>query len=339
MRAITITKHGGPEVLQIRESPDPSPAQGELRVRIKACGLNFAELMARQGLYPEAPKPPCVVGYEASGEVDALGEGVQGFEVGDRVIVARQFGLNADTACVPPELAYKMPAGMTFEEGAALPVNYLTAYHMLFRVANVLPGERVLVHMAAGGVGIAVLQLCQTVQGVQVFGTASAGKHEVIKAQGCHHPIDYRSQDYVEEVMRLTHGEGVDIVLDALGGADWKRGYALLREVGRLVAFGFANMVTGPKRNLFNVGKQLLSVPKWSPIDTMQDNRMIAGVNMNGMWGRLDVVRSEMLSLIELYEGGHIKPMISETFPFEEAAEAHRYMEARKNVGKVVITT
>jgi NADPH:quinone reductase-like Zn-dependent oxidoreductase len=162
MRAIWITQTGGPEVLAVRESADPQPGPDEVRVRVRAAGLNFAEVMARQGLYPDAPKPPCVVGYEVAGVVDALGANVAAPAVGRRVIGLVRFGGHADTVCVRANQLVDMPDGMDFVDGAALPVNYITAYHMLSRIAGLRGGDRVLVHLAAGGVGIAVLQLCRT---------------------------------------------------------------------------------------------------------------------------------------------------------------------------------
>src|SRR5580704_13960244 len=228
MRAVWITKPGGPEALEVRETADPVPGPGQLRIRVRAAGLNFADVMAAQGLYPDAPKPPCVVGYEVAGVVDALGERTQGYAAGQRVLAMTHFGGHADVVCVPADYVLAIPDAMSFEEAAAIPVNYVTAYHMLFRVAGVRPGERVLVHMAAGGVGTAVLQLCRTVEDLEVFGTASAAKHDVLKAQGCAHPIDYHATDYAAEVRRLTGGEGVDIVLDPLGGNDWRKGLKLL---------------------------------------------------------------------------------------------------------------
>ena len=195
MRAIWIKKYGGPEVLEIRDAPAPDPKRGEVRVRVRAAGLNFAELMAREGLYPDAPKPPCVVGYEAAGVVEALGEGVTEPSVGTRVIALTRFGGHAEVICVPAGQIRVMPEGMSFEEGAALPVVYITAYHMLFRVAQLRPGARVLVHMAGGGVGLAALQLCRTVPGVTVFGTASSSKHAFLRQQGFDHCIDYRSMN------------------------------------------------------------------------------------------------------------------------------------------------
>jgi synaptic vesicle membrane protein VAT-1 len=337
MRAIWITRHGGPEVLEVREGPDPTPKAGEVRVRVKAAGLNFAEVMARMGLYPAAPKPPCVVGYEASGVVDALGEGVTGIAVGTRVLAMTHFGAHADVITMPAAQAVVMPDAMTFEEGAALPVNYLTAYHMLFRVAHVRPRERVLIHMAAGGVGLAVLQLCRTVPGVETFGTASASKHAVLTENGCTHAIDYRSVDYVAEVRRLTGGKGVDIVLDALGGKDWKKGYDLLRPVGRLVAFGFANMASGEKRSLFTMIRQALGVPLFTPLGMMDKNRTVAGVNMGGFWDEQEILLEELTDVVRLYREGTIKPHVGETFPFERVADAHRALGERRNVGKVVL--
>src|ERR1700719_69536 len=180
MRAVWISKAGGPEVLEVRETPDLVPKTGEVRIRTGACGLNFAEMMARQGLYPDAPKIPCVVGYEAAGTVDSAGEGVDRGLIGKRVVVLSRFGAHADQVCVPHNYAFVIPDEMSFAEAAAIPVNYLTAYQMLFRVAAIQPGESVLIHMAAGGVGLAVLQLCRTVEGIMTFGTAAKTKHDVI---------------------------------------------------------------------------------------------------------------------------------------------------------------
>jgi NADPH:quinone reductase-like Zn-dependent oxidoreductase len=337
MRAIWIMRTGGPEVLAVRETPDPEARPGEVRVRVHAAGLNFAEVMARQGLYPDAPKPPCIVGYEVAGVVDALGPGAVGPRIGRRVMALVRFGGHAETVCAPAEQVLEIPDEMSFAEAAALPVNYLTAYHMLFRVANLRPGERVLVHMAAGGVGIAVLQLCATVGGVTTFGTASAAKHEVLRAEGCTHPIDYRSVDYVPEVRRLTGGEGVDIVLDPLGGHDWKKGMSLLRPVGRLVAYGFANLASGERRNLISLARQAIGIPVRTPLGLMNHNCSISGVNIGHLWGRAAMLREELDALLALWRAGQIKPRIDAVIPFASAAQAHQRITERRNVGKVVL--
>lgn len=337
MRAIWITKAGGPEVLEVREAADPVPGPGQVRVRVKAAGLNFAEVMARQGLYPDAPPTPFVAGYEAAGVVDAVGEGVEGLAVGTRVMAMSRFGAHADTLIANPQLVVPIPDAMTFEEAAAIPVNYITAYHMLFRVANLRPKSKVLIHMAAGGVGIAALQLCRTVPGVITFGTASAFKHEAVRAEGCDHPIDYRSTDYGEEIRRLTGGKGVDIILDALGGKDWKKGMGLLRPAGLLIAFGFANMASGEKKDYFNLVSQAVQIPLFTPLGLMNDNRGVAGVNIGHLWDELDLLHEELTAVLELYKEGKVKPHVSDVVPFDRVGDAHRIIQSRKNIGKVVL--
>ena len=337
MRAIWISRSGGPDVLEVRETPDPTPAAGEIRVRVRASGLNFAEVMARQGLYPDAPKPPTVVGYEIAGEVDAVGTGVADLKVGDRVAALTRFGGHADVVCVPAARVFTLPDGMPWDVAAAIPVNYLTAYHMLFVMRRIKPGEKVLVHMAAGGVGTAVLQLCRTVDAIETFGTASARKHDYVRSHGCDHPIDYRSEDYVQAIRAKVGDRGLDLVLDALGGRDWKKGYELLRSTGMLIAFGWANMRTGDKRSLFKVAREATGLPFFSPVGLMDTNRAIAGVNMGHLWHEEALLREEGLALMDLWREGKIRPHVDRTFSFEEAAEAHQWLEQGKNVGKVVL--
>lgn len=337
MRAVWITQAGGPEVLAVREAPDPVPRAGQVRIRVHAAGLNFAEVMARQGLYPDAPKPPCVVGYEVAGVVDALGPDVEGPAVGQRVLALVRFGGHAELVCAPTAHVVELPDELGFEAAAAIPVNYLTAFHLLFRVANVRAGHRVLVHMAAGGVGLAVLQLCRTVPSVVTFGTASAAKHEVMRAEGCTHPIDYRTENYVTRVLALTDDEGVDLVLDPLGGRDWKRGLRLLRPVGQLIAYGFANLASGERRDLRRVAGQLTGIPVLTPMGLMDRNRTVSGVNLGHLWDRPELLREELDALMALWRSGDIRPRVDSVYPFERAGEAHQRLTERRNIGKVVL--
>jgi synaptic vesicle membrane protein VAT-1 len=330
-------KNGGPGVLTVRETPDPVPGPGEIRIQVRACGLNFAEVMARQGLYPDAPNPPCVLGYESAGEVDALGPGVDGPAVGTAVVALTRFGGHADTVCVPVAQVLALPDGMDFETAAAIPVNYLTAYHMLFRVANVQPGAKVLVHMAAGGVGIAALQLCATVPGVETFGTASAGKHAVLHEEGCTYPIDYRSTDYAGRVRELTGGAGVDVVLDPLGGKDWATGISLLRPVGHLVAYGFANIASGERRNPLRLVGQGLRIPRFTPLGLMSSNRSVSGVNIAHLWGEVALLRAELSAVLALWQERKVRPRIDSVHPFTAAAAAHARITERRNIGKVIL--
>jgi NADPH:quinone reductase-like Zn-dependent oxidoreductase len=337
MKSIWVTAHGGPEVLELREGPDPEPGEREVRVRVAAAGVNFAEIMARKGLYPDAPHPPCVLGYEGAGTIDAIGSQVHGLSLGDRVVYVSHFAGQADLVCVPAECIYKMPASMSFEEAAALPVNYLTAYHMLFRVTRIAPGDHVLIHMAAGGVGTALLQLCKTVPNVTTYGTCSAGKHAYARAQGLTHAIDYQTQDYVQEVMKHTGGRGVDFVYDALGGRDWSKDYSVLKHGGTLVAFGIANASNGERRGILRLLKVLASSPILTPIKLMNDNKGYAGVNMGRLFGETAVLREAMNALFAMYEAGKIKPQIEHTFPFSQVKEAFASLEQRRNSGKVLL--
>jgi NADPH:quinone reductase-like Zn-dependent oxidoreductase len=337
VRAIWQMKNGGPEVLTVRETLDPLPGPGEIRIRVRACGLNFAEVMARQGLYPDAPKPPCVLGYEAAGVVDALGPDVDAPAVGTNVVSLTQFGGHADVVCVPVTQVLALPQGMDFETAAAIPVTYLTAYHMLFRVANLQPGAKVLVHMAAGGVGIAALQLCATVPGVETFGTASAGKHDILREEGCTHPIDYRNADYAQRILELTDGAGVDVVLDALGGTDWAKGISLLRPVGHLVAYGFANIAGGERRNLLRLVGQGLRIPRFTPLGLMSSNRSVSGVNIGHLWSEVALLRDELSAVLALWQDGKVRPRIDSVHPFTAADAAHARITERRNIGKVIL--
>jgi NADPH:quinone reductase-like Zn-dependent oxidoreductase len=191
--------------------------------------------------------------------------------------------------------------------------------------------------MAAGGVGTAVLQLCRTVDGVVTYGTASRGKHDHVRSQGCDHPIDYRSEDYVARVRELTGGRGVDLVLDALGGPDWRKGYALLRPMGMLVAFGLANAAARGPFKMLQAAGQVLRAPWFSPMSLMNENRIVAGCNMGHLWDEVDVLRAEAEALSELYTQGRIAPHVFRSYTFDEVRRAHADLEGGKTVGKVVL--
>ena len=192
--------------------------------------------------------------------------------------------------------------------------------------------------MAAGGLGTAALQLCRTVDNVETFGTASAKKHEAIGAEGCAHPIDYHTTDYAKEVRRLTSGEGVDVVLDPLGGADSRKGLRLLRPGGRLIAYGFANMTNGTRRNPARLVRQLASMPILTPLQLMNANKTVAGVHIGRLVGRMDLLTQELTEVLALWAAGTIAPCIDATYPFTQAADAHRRILSRGNIGKIILT-
>jgi len=337
MRQVWITRVGPPEVLELREAPDPSPRAGEVRIRVKASGINFADIMARLGLYPDAPKLPAVVGYEVAGDINAVGAGVSR-SVGEKVLAITRFGGYSDVVCVAAEQAIPLPTGMSYEEGAALPVNYLTAYVMLLQMGSLKHGERVLVHSAAGGVGLAAIDLC-AIHGAEVFGTASASKHALLRERGVRHTIDYLHQDYEAEVKRLTGGRGVHIVLDAMGGQHWKKGYRCLAPTGRLVMFGLSNAVTGKSRSLLSLVKTLLRTPlfSFSPPKLINDNKALIGVNLGHLWSESEMLLGWLQRILDWYRDGKVRPTVGARFPFTEAAAAHHYIQDRKNIGKVVL--
>ena len=335
MKQLVIPRYGPPEVLAVRDAPDPPVTPGAVRIRVQAAGVNFSDLVARQGLYPDAPKPPCVVGYEVAGIVDAVGDGVVTPRPGDRVIALTRFGGQSELVVAPAASTFPLPDGWSFEEGAALPVVYLTAHHMLVRVAAARPGETVLVHSAAGGVGLAVAELGR-ILGLRVIGIASPAKHDVLRSYGVE-PLDRRDPRWPDAVRRLAPG-GVDIVLDAVGGDSWRHGYALLAPLGRLVCYGASELSHGVRRNLLTVVWKALRWPRFAPLTLMNRNCTVAGVNLGHLWGAEQVLRPQMETLLAYARDGRIRPRVDRTFALEEGAAAHRYIHERRNIGKVVLT-
>jgi NADPH:quinone reductase-like Zn-dependent oxidoreductase len=337
VRQVWITRVGPPEVLELREAPDPIPKPDEVMIRVRASGVNFADIMARLGLYPDAPKLPAVVGYEVAGDIAAMGAGVTR-SIGEKVFAATRFGGYSDKICVPAAQAAPLPERMSYEEGAAIPVNYLTAYQMLIQMGSLKSGERVLIHSAAGGVGLAAIDLCK-IYGAEVFGTASASKHAFLRERGVAHVVDYTTQDYEAEVKRLTDGHGVHIVLDAMGGEHWKKGYRCLAPTGRLVMFGLSSAATGKTRSILSLLKTLLNTPIFSfpPPRLINDNKALIGVNLGHMWGETELLASWLLQFLVWYREGKIHPTVGARFPLAEAAAAHHYIQDRKNIGKVVL--
>jgi NADPH:quinone reductase-like Zn-dependent oxidoreductase len=330
-------------MMQVQERPDPPVGPGEVRIAVKAAGINFADTLARINLYPDAPKAPCVLGYEVAGEVESVADGVESPKVGDRVIAGSRFNGQAELVTVPADQVLPLPKKLSFEEGAAFLVNYGTAWAGLVIMGGLDEGERVLIHAAAGGVGISATQIAKR-RGAEIFGTASAAKHDAIREQGVDHPIDYRTNDFEAEVMRITGGEGVDVAFDALGPTSFRKDYRLLRAGGRLIMYGLSEVQTGSgKRDipatLRSLAKMpLATMPWWKSLSMMNENKGVFGLNMLSWWDReggLDRVAQPLLGGLEK---GDYKPIVAEAFPFDRVADAHRFIEERRNIGKVVLT-
>ncbi|HSO99064.1 MAG TPA: zinc-binding dehydrogenase [Solirubrobacteraceae bacterium] len=331
MRAAVITRHGGPEVIQIQERPDPTPGPGEVLIDVRAAGVNFADTMARVGLYPDAPKPPCVVGYEVAGTVAELGDGVEDLQVGQRVTAPVRFGGYAERAVARADGVVPVPDAMPFEAAAAIPIVYATAWEALIRQANLQPGERVLIQAAAGGVGIAATQIARRA-GAEVWGTASPGKHDAIREIGVQHPIDYTRSGWERDLPPL------DVVMDAIGGASFRRSYRLLRAGGRMVCFGASGVMSGEKRDLVTAARTALRMPRFNLIKQMSDSKAVIGLNLLSLWDAHGSAARWRGPLEAMLADGTIAPRVAKAFPLADAGEAHRFIAERRNVGKVVLT-
>jgi len=342
MRAVVVTEHGGPEVLKVEDRPDPAVGSGEVRVAVKAAGINFADLMARMGLYPEAPKTPSVLGYEVAGEVESVGDGVEGIKVGDRVVAGTRFGGQAELATVPADQILALDDRLSFEQGAAIPVNYATAWAALVTMGGLEKQDRVLIHAAAGGVGTAAIQLAKG-RGAEIYGTASASKHDAIRELGVDHPIDYRTQDFEEEIKRLTDGEGVDVIIDATGPTNFRKDYRLLRAGGCLVMYGASELTgDGGSRSIRRAAGAMLrgpfaTVPWWKSLNVMSENKGVFGLNMLAWSDAEPGLRRIIEPMQAEIESSNLEPVVAEAFPFDRAPDAHRFIAERKNIGKVVL--
>ncbi len=332
MRAVVITKHGPPSVLKVQDRPDPpSPSAGQVRISVRAAGVNFADHLARVGLYPDAPKVPSVVGYEVAGTIEAVGDGVDPARVGERVLAGTRFGGYAEIVNAAADDTVVLPESMSFEQGAAVPVNYATAWAALHGYGSLRTGERVLVHAAAGGVGIAAVQLAKAA-GAIVDGTASPSKHSQLAALGIDRAIDYRRDGWWKGL------EPYDIVLDALGGTSLRRSFDLLRPGGRLVAYGLSSLQQGEKRSLRRAAPQALAMVRgFNLINQLNESKTVIGLNMLRLWDDRGTLEPWIEPLSAALSDGTAAPVVHAAVPFADAPEAHRILAARENVGKVVL--
>jgi NADPH:quinone reductase-like Zn-dependent oxidoreductase len=336
MRAIVTTANGDVRVMKVQERPDPTAGPGEVLVRVKAAGLNFADILARQGLYPDGPPKPCVMGYEVSGVIDAVGEGVDQSLVGEAVVGMTRFKGQAELVAVSEMQIFEKPANLSFEEAAAIPVNYLTAWALLVAMGGLQKDEAVLIHNAGGGVGLAALDIAKHI-GAKTFGTASPSKHAFLKERGLDHAIDYRNQDWLPVLLKLTEGRGVELVIDPLGGKNWEKSYQALRATGRMGMFGMSVASASGIRGKLRALKAIAQMPRFNPIKLINRNRGVFGLNLGHMWGEGEKVAGWTREIMRGVEAGWVRPHVDRAFPFDQIADAHRYMEERKNTGKVVL--
>jgi NADPH:quinone reductase-like Zn-dependent oxidoreductase len=343
MRAVVIARTGGFDAVEVREWPDPpAPAAGQVRIRVHAAGANFADTLARVGLYPDAPKLPAVLGYEVAGVIDAIGPEVDGPAVGDRVIAATRFGGQAEVALASACDCLPLPEHLSFAEGAAVVVSYATAWAAAIIMGGLRSEDTLLVHSAGGAAGMAATQV-GVQAGARVIGTASPGKHEAVLANGASHVFDYRHPGVVGQVLGVTDGRGVDVILDPLGPTSFRYGYRdLLRAGGRLVMFGLSDVQAGERpsrRAALRCMAQLpfAGLPWWRGTDVFNQNKGVFGLNMLTWWSREGDLRRVLPPIAEGLAKGAFRPAVAAEVPFADAREAHRLLQERRNVGKVVL--
>ncbi|XP_046395244.1 synaptic vesicle membrane protein VAT-1 homolog-like [Ischnura elegans] len=339
MRAVVLTAFGGLKSIKVMKKPEPSVAEGEVLIRVKACGLGFQDLMARRGAIEATPKTPFILGFECAGEVEEIGEGVEGFAVGDKVVALPEYRAWAELVSVPQRLVFKMPEGMSFIDAAAITTNFLVAHILLFELGGISPGKSVLIHSAGGGVGLALTQLCQMVPDLTIFGVASKSKHEVLKdGHGIHHLLE-RGTDYVSEVRKVSP-EGVDLFLDCMGGEECNRGYALIKPLGKYIIYGSSNMVSGESKSFFGLARSWWQVDKISPLKLFDDNKGVTGFNLRRLLhlqAGTSTINATVEKVFKLWSEGKIKPVVDSTWALEDISEAMQKMQDRKNIGKVML--
>ncbi len=334
-----VSRSGGPDVLVVRDRP-PSPlGAGQVRVRVAYSGVNFADLAARAGVYGPAPKPPFAPGFEVSGVV-AEADPATGFSPGDRVLAVSRFGGYTSELVTEAVRVRKIPADMQLDEAAALPAQYLTAWHALTELCRVRKGESVLIHAAAGGVGTAAVQICREL-GLDSYGTASTReKIAYATSQGLRHGIVASEEDFVSATKRLTGGRGVDVVLDANGGSSFAKSFDCLAPGGKLVVFGAAQAMPRSLKALGDLPKTALALAqqkKWGAFELIEKNASVMGLQILLLWDQVELLGKELDSLLFLCSTGRIRPVVDRIFPLAEAAEAHRYLHARRTKGKVLL--
>ena len=323
MKAVVVTRSGGPEVLEVRDVPDPPLKAGEVMVRVEAVGINFADTMSTRGSYSGTPPPPFISGREFAGVVEGTGERVMGYT---------QYGAAAQKIAIKPNFLWPQPKGWSSEQSAAFPVNFLTAY-LAYWKAGLTPDamepilrreqrqHRVLIHAAAGGVGTAAVQMGKLLN-IETYGTSSSEeKLERVKKLGLDHGINYREVDYEERVEELTKGEGVDAVFEMLGGEHTAKSLRCCRPFGRVIIYGTA---TG-QRHQFDTGIM-----------------MAGGLSAHGLWLSIlakdhDLIGRSLQAMQPWIEQGKLHPEIGHVLPMEQAGEAHRLMLQRANYGKIVL--
>ena len=337
MKAAVVIRYGGPEVMELRDVPVPTLGPGQILVRVRAIGLNFADIFGRLGVYPNTPPPPFVPGLEFSGDVAAVAPDVTKFTGRERVMGYSRLGSHAEYVALGVHYATPIPQGMSYEEAAAFLATGLSAYHGLVHLANLRKGEKLLLHAAAGGVGLAVIQIARHI-GAEVFATAgTAEKLEVARTHGADHPLNYREGDFAAEIRRLTGGYGVDVVMDSVGGDVFRKSWQLLAEMGRYVLYGVSSVTGKGAINRIKAAATFSVMRPIFPPSLMSANKGIFGFNLGTLTGQEAYFGEAAREILRYFDLGILKPVIGRVFSFDEIVEAHAFLQTRQSVGKVVV--
>ncbi|MEU5949641.1 NAD(P)H-quinone oxidoreductase [Micromonospora sp. NPDC047465] len=324
MRAMTIPEPGGPDALVWSEVPDPEPGPGEVVVDVRATAVNRADLLQRQGHYPPPPGAPAYPGLECSGVISATGPDVAGWEVGQEVCALLAGGGYAERVAVPAGQLLPVPAGVDLVDAAALPEVACTVWSNVVQLARLAKGETLLLHGGGSGIGTFAVQLGVAL-GATVVVTARAAKHERLRELGAAHTIDYREQDFVEEVRRVTDGRGADVILDIMGASYLPRNVAALATDGRLVVIG----MQGGRKGELDLGALLAK----------RGTVAATALRSRPREQKAEIVRGVRQQVWPLVEAGAVRPIVDRRLPITEAAQAHRLVESSDHVGKVLLTT
>lgn len=322
MKSIYVREFGGTDAFEVRELPTPEPSEKEARVAVRAAGVNYADIMQREGLYPNGPQPPYAAGFEFAGTIEALGSGVEGWNPGDRVMGLCQTGGYSEFVVTRVSTLLKIPEGLDFNQGAAIPCQYFTAYHALLTLGNLQAGQTVLIQAAAGGLGTLLVQIAKLV-GATVIGTCSSDeKCNLIRDLGCDHPINYKDKDFRKEVMAITHDKGCELVVESVGGRVFDLSLRCTRPLGRLIVLGVASKDPRPIYGAY----------------LLPNNLTVSGFHLNAYLANKEAMANAIRDLYSWVDQGKIRFIVNHTYPLEEAGQAHRDISDRKTSGKVVLT-
>ncbi len=336
MKAVYLVKKGNPfKAFEIRETTKPVPQKDEVLIKTDVSGLNFADVVARNGMYKEAPPIPCVLGYDIAGIVESAGQDITHVQPGDRVMAMTRFGGYAEYAVTKGAAVAKILPGISNSEATALATQYCTAYYAAAHAVNLCRGDKVLIHAGAGGVGTALIQYARHKE-CEIFSTAGSNeKVQYLQALGVHHAINYNSTRFEQAVNDITGGKGVDVIFDAIGGSSVKKGIKLLQAGGRMVCYGASGM---NDKNLFGKIAAALGFGFYHPVMLMMPSKAIIGVNMLQIADHKPQLMHQCLNaVVQLAAEGIFKPKLGKVFQVSQIAEAHEYLEKRASTGKVVV--